>query len=145
MRHAPGLEAVERLGQVAAHQVNRRGGEFLAGMSRRVRRIGRMNAHLGRRQREDQPPFARIDGSNREHVAEERPVGLRIAAVEQQMHTQKHDGIVTRIGVGARSIFSLGIVAANSASIAGAPVMRSTRCCAMACPLITHCVVWTLH
>jgi hypothetical protein len=84
----PGLEAVERLGQVAAHQVNRRGGELLAGMSRRVRRIGRMDAHLGRWQREDQPPLARIDGSNRERAAEERPVGLRIAALEEQMHTQ---------------------------------------------------------
>ena len=65
---------------VVAHEIELRG----------ARRLGRMDRHLGRRQLEDQPPTAGVDEGKTEDVAQERPVGLGVGAVEDDVRSADH-------------------------------------------------------
>ena len=49
-----------------------------------------MRGDLGRRQREDQPAAARVDAVEAQHVAQERPQALGVAAVEHRVRAGDH-------------------------------------------------------
>jgi hypothetical protein len=53
-----------------------------------------MNSQLGRRQRKYQPAFADIDRRKFQHGFEERPIGLRVLAVEKKMRSRNHCGSI---------------------------------------------------
>jgi hypothetical protein len=55
-----------------------------------------MDGELRRWEREDEPSIAGVDGSAPEHVAEERPDLLRLAAVEQHVHTIDHRSLLVQ-------------------------------------------------
>lgn len=52
---------------------------------------GGVNTQLGRRELEDQPSAARIDGGKLESVAKEGPIGLGIVAVQQKVYAVDHE------------------------------------------------------
>ncbi len=54
--------------------------------------FGRMKGRFGRRQREDQPAVAGIDGREPKHIAKEDAVCLCILAVDDDMCAGNHDG-----------------------------------------------------
>ncbi len=74
-----GHELFDRGGHVVAHQIQL--------VRRRVRGVDR---HLAGRQLEDQPAAARVDVRVLQHVAEERPVGVGVAAVHDHMSAGDH-------------------------------------------------------
>jgi hypothetical protein len=51
-----------------------------------------MKGCLRRRQREDQPAVAGIDGCEPQHIAKENAVGLGILAINDDMRARNHDG-----------------------------------------------------
>src|SRR5207247_6504549 len=51
---------------------------------------GRMHGDFGRRQPEDQPSAAHIDVREREHVAQERAIGIGTRAVDDRMRADEH-------------------------------------------------------
>jgi len=53
--------------------------------------IAWMNAHLCRRQRENQPSLSRIYGLEAEHVTKKNAIRFRIATVEEKMNACNHD------------------------------------------------------
>jgi hypothetical protein len=71
--------------QIVAHKI-----EFVAAVL-----FGWMNRHFGRRQREDQPSVAGVDGGKSEHIAEEGPIGLGIPAVNDDVCADEHGFAVT--------------------------------------------------
>ena len=80
-------EGVEGLAEIVTHQVNRSGSEFSSGVEVRDVTFGGMNSHFGGREGEDEPTLSGIHMSEMKHVAKECPVGLRLAAIQQQVYT----------------------------------------------------------
>jgi hypothetical protein len=54
-----------------------------------------MDGDLGRGEREDQPPLAGIDTGEAEGVAKKGSIHLRIAAIEDQVRTFDHGGLLS--------------------------------------------------
>ncbi|WP_449560230.1 hypothetical protein [Mycolicibacterium mageritense] len=54
------------------------------------RGVGGMHGHLAGRQLEDQPAAAGVDVRIVQHVAEERPIGVGVGAVDDDMGTGDH-------------------------------------------------------
>ena len=82
---AAGAERAEDGLEVVAHEVEVGGKQAGLG-GRRLRRVAqRVERGLGRRQAEDQPAAAGVDGGQLEDVAEEGSIGLRVGAVEEDV------------------------------------------------------------
>lgn len=74
--------------QIVTHQVDLCVGEILIRVM--LDEVAWMNAEFGRRQREDQPAFACVDGGKSEHVAKKSAIRFRIATVEEKMCAEDH-------------------------------------------------------
>jgi hypothetical protein len=79
-RNAPSLHQVHESAEVLDHQV-----ELVD-----VVRVSGMHGHFGRRKGEDQPPVSDVDMGQSEHIPQERPVRVRVLAVEDRMGTHDH-------------------------------------------------------
>jgi hypothetical protein len=77
-------------------QIGERALDVVAGEIELVSRlaVSGMDGDLGRREREDQPPFAGIDAGEPEGVAKESSIRLRIAAVEDEVCTFDHGSLL---------------------------------------------------
>jgi hypothetical protein len=83
---APELDALRlevglRRGDVVAHE------RQLVCRALRAVPAGGVHAHLGRRQREDQPTVPGVDVVEPEHVAQRRPQRLRFRGVQQSVRS----------------------------------------------------------
>jgi len=58
--------------------------------------VGRVDGHFRGRQCEDQPAPANIHGTEAQDVSKERPVGVGVLAVQQNVSPCDHDTILLR-------------------------------------------------
>ncbi len=79
-RDTPGGQVCQRLLNVVAHQVKLVLPQPVSGV----------DGDLGGRQLEDQPAITGVDPGKSEYVSDEDPVGLRVAAVENNMCSVDH-------------------------------------------------------
>lgn len=92
-RRAPHVFLGERphgRGQIVAHQVEHGSQQLALGMLLDEVSVTRMDAHLGRGKRKDQPATSDVDCFQFEHVTEEGSIGFRVLAVEKEMRAVKH-------------------------------------------------------
>ena len=81
--HALGRQLLDRRGDVVAHE-----GELVPA---RVRSAGRVHAHLGGWQPEDQPTVACVDVPRSKDVAQELPGAVGVVRVDDGMRSDDHD------------------------------------------------------
>jgi hypothetical protein len=108
---------------------------------------GRMARQLARRQREDKPPAAGVDGLEPEHVAEERARRLGVLSVEDRVGAGDHGGAslsrlrrrrlprrAVRRGAVRPGIARCGAPSAAAPSDAGSPAAPDRPCALGICP-----------